>query len=215
MSGEDRIGGAVASGVTASEEDFTALLRSIVQVARAIFSARASSILLHDTETDELVFAAVADESADDLEGQRFPAARGVAGWVLNAAQPLVIDDVAQDPRFAADVAEGTGFVPKGLMAVPLLREDRVLGVLEVLDRPQRSAFSLVETNLLSMFAEQASIAIALMLAARHARVVMEGTDPELAAVARVAAALDGLEGERREAGTRLLEALEEVLRSS
>ena len=103
---------------------------------------------------DELVFEAIAGHGADTLIGQRFPSSTGIAGWVLVTRQPLVIEDVTEDPRFAKDVAETTGYVPKGLMAVPLLHEERALGVLEVLDRPQRTQFSLVEMDLLGLVRE-------------------------------------------------------------
>ncbi|TML84418.1 MAG: GAF domain-containing protein, partial [Actinobacteria bacterium] len=119
-----------------SEDQYRALLQSIVDVARAIFKAKASSILLLDEETDELVFEAAADEASEALIGKRFPSSTGIAGFVLVSRQPLVIEDVLTDPRFSRETAESTGFVPKGLMAVPLLHEERVLGVLEVLDRP-------------------------------------------------------------------------------
>ena len=133
---------AVAAGVLASEEQFGRLLRSIVEVARAIFGAKASSVFLFDEETDELVFAAVAGDDEQHLVGKRLPSSTGIAGWVLSSRTPLVLDDVQQDPRFAREVAEGTGYVPQGLMAVPLLDDERVLGVLQVLDRPQRERFS-------------------------------------------------------------------------
>ena len=116
---------AVAAGVGGSEELFRSLLQSIVDVARAIFNAKASSIFLYDEGTDELVFEAVAGEGAETLIGMRFPSSTGVAGWVLVTRQPLVIEDVTEDPRFSKDVAESTGYVPRGLMAVPLLHEDR------------------------------------------------------------------------------------------
>ena len=77
--------------------------------------------------------------------------------------QPLVIEELQSDPRFAREAAESTGYVPKGLMAVPLLHEERALGVLEVLDRPQRAAFSLAEMELLGLFANQAAIALDLL----------------------------------------------------
>ena len=67
------IGAAVAAGVLAAENDFAELLRSIVEVARAIFGAQASSILLFDEATDELVFAAVAGEGEQRLVGRRMP----------------------------------------------------------------------------------------------------------------------------------------------
>ena len=210
MSGELRA--AVAAGVVGSEESFRSLLQSVVEVARAIFGAKASSVFLLDERTDELVFEAVAGEGADTLIGQRFPSSQGVAGWVLVTRQPLIIEDVAQDPRFAKEVAESTGYVPKGLMAVPLLHEERSLGVLEVLDRPQRSQFSLVEMDLLGLFANQAAIALDLLRRARTAELVL-GTDDESAGiVARLAATVEALEDERREPALKLLAAVEEVL---
>jgi GAF domain-containing protein len=198
--------------VLASEQQHRALLQSIVEVARAIFAAQGSSIMLHDTDTDELVFEAVAREEDRHLVGMRFPSSTGIAGWVLVTRQPLIIEDVLEDPRFGREVAEKTGYVPKGLMAVPLLSEERALGVLQVLDRPAEAAFSLQEMDLLGMFANQAAIALELLQHARRARAVLAESDGDVQVVARVAAALQALEGERREAGMRLLHALEEVL---
>jgi GAF domain-containing protein len=202
---------AVAAGVLPSEERFGELLRSIVQVARAIFHARGSSIFLFDEEADELVFAAVANPEEQSLLGMRMPSSAGVAGWVLSARTPLVIDDLANDPRHARDVAERTGYVPQGLMAVPLLHEERALGVLQVLDRPSNSRFSLQEMELLGLFGTQAAVALDLLTSARRARAALEGRG-DVAAVARVAAALDRLEEDKRDAGLALLRELERVL---
>jgi GAF domain-containing protein len=204
---------AVAAGVVGSQESFRELLQSVVEVARAIFGAEASSIFLLDEETDELVFEAVAGHGAETLLGQRFPSSTGIAGWVLVTRQPLVIEDVTEDPRFAKDVAEQTGYVPKGLMAVPLLHEERTLGVLEVLDRPQRTQFSLVEMDLLGLFANQAAIALDLLQRARRAEHVLAESGEGADVVARLAGTVDSLDDERRAAGLKLLGAVEEVLR--
>ncbi len=211
MSGEE-LRAAVAAGVAGSEAAHRQLLHAIVQVARAIFGAKASSIMLLDEEADELVFEAVAREEEQHLVGMRFPSSSGLAGWVLVTRQPLVLEDVARDPRFAKDLAEGTGYVPSGIMAVPLLYEERALGVLQVLDRPQRSRFSLQEMELLGLFANQAAIALDLLQRSRRAQAVLERDEGQAAVVARLAAALEALEGERREAGVKLLAALADVL---
>ena len=208
---EDRLHAAVAAGVLPSEERFGELLRSIVEVARAIFRARGSSIFLYDEDTDELVFAAVASREEQSLLGMRIPSSTGIAGWVLSSRTPLVIDDLQNDPRFARDVAEQTGYVPQGLMAVPLLHDERALGVLQVLDRPSNSRFSLQEMELLGLFATQAAVALDLLASARRARAALDGKG-DVAAVARVAAAVDRLEEEKREAGLALLRELERVL---
>jgi GAF domain-containing protein len=205
---------AVAAGVLGAEEQFRALLQSIVDVARAIFRAKASSIFLLDEETDELVFEAVAGEGSDSLIGQRFPSSTGIAGFVLVSRQPLVIEDVLADPRFSRETAESTGFIPKGLMAVPLLHEERSLGVLEVLDRPQDARFSLAEMDLLGLFANQSAIALDLLQRARRARAALDG-EGELGVVARVAAALESrgeAEDGSRESALRLLAELEKLL---
>jgi GAF domain-containing protein len=202
----------VAAGVIGSEESFRALLAAIVEVARSIFGAKASSIVLLDDETDELVFEAVVGEGEDTLLGTRYPSGIGIAGWVLATQTPLVIEDVLNDPRFARDVAEETGYVPSGLMAAPLLHDEEALGVLSVLDRPEQSLFSLREMELLGLFANQASIAVDLLLKARKANVIVNRGEGDLRVVARLASAVDALEDSRREAGIRLLGELADTL---
>jgi GAF domain-containing protein len=206
---------AVAAGVVGSSESFRELLSAIVTVARSIFGARASSILLLDEETGELVFEAVVGEGEESLLGVRFPAGRGIAGWVLATRTPLILEDVKTDPRFAGDVAEDTGFVPSGLMAAPLLHEERALGVLEVLDRPEQSHFSLQEMDLLGLFANQAAIAVDLLLGARRAEQLLEEDGGDLEVVARLAEIVDGLEEGQRTAGMRLLRDLAGTLGAS
>ena len=206
---------AVAAGVVGSSESFRELLSAIVTVARSIFGAKASSILLLDEETGELVFEAVVGEGEESLLGVRFPAGRGIAGWVLATRTSLILEDVKTDPRFAGDVAEDTGFVPSGLMAAPLLHEERALGVLEVLDRPERSHFSLQEMDLLGLFANQAAIAVDLLLRARRAEQLLEDGGGDLDVVARLAEVVDGLEDEQRAAGMRLLRNLAGTLGAS
>jgi GAF domain-containing protein len=207
MSENNDLRAAVAAGVLGAEEQHRALLQSVVEVARAIFAAKASSVFLLDEANDELVFEAVAGEGAEALIGQRIPSSTGVAGWVLVTRQPLVLEDVGTDPRFAREVAESTGYVPQGLMCVPLLHEEKSLGVLNVLDRA--SQFTLEEMELLGLFANQAAIALDLLQRARRAQAVLAETGDDAEALARVAALL---EGEHGDAGRKLLGALAELL---
>jgi GAF domain-containing protein len=96
-------------------------------------------------------------------------------------------------------------------MAVPLLDDEAVLGVLQVLDRPQRSRFSLQEMELLGLFAGQAAIALSLLGSARRARRALAG-EGDAAAVASLATALEALDGDRRDAAGALLRELTRVL---
>jgi len=207
---ESPLRAAVAAGTLGSEQQHRALLQSIVDVARAIFGAKASSIFLFDEETEELVFEAVSGEGEGELVGTRLPASTGISGWVLVTRQPLAIDDLANDPRWARSTAEATGYVPNAMMVVPLLHEEAALGTLSVLDPPPGTRFGIAEMDLLALFAAQAAIGLTLLQKARRAHRVLEDAGSTATAVARVAALLDEREDD---AGRRLLAALEDVLR--
>lgn len=209
---EEDLRAAVAAGALAAREGHRPLLQAIVEVARGIFGARAASVMLLDEDTAELVFEAVTGEGEDTLVGRRIPSGTGIAGWVAQSGQPLVVEDVARDPRFAVQEARRTGYVPKGLMAAPLLRQERVLGVLNVLDRPERRRFSVAEMDLLGLFANQAAVALDLLLQARRIEALLAASGDELEAVAGLAVRIDRLDDERRAAGVRLLEDLAEIL---
>ena len=146
------------------------LLQSVVDVARAIFGAQASSVFLLDEEAGELVFQAVSGQGEDHLIGRRFPAGRGIAGWVAVSGEPMVVDDLAAGSPFDRSLAESTRYVPNALMAAPLVHGGRVLGVLEVLDPAEQARASLPELDLLSLFARQAAVAL---------RFIVRGAAPE------------------------------------
>jgi GAF domain-containing protein len=100
-------------------------------------------------------------------------------------------------------------------MAVPLIHEEEAVGVLNVLDRPQESRFSLEEMELLGLFGNQAAIALDLLQKSRRAKAVLENGDSDSALLARVAENLDALEGQRRAASVELLRSLEALFRSA
>jgi GAF domain-containing protein len=204
---------AVAAAALGAEELRRSLLQSIVEVARSILDAKASSIMLFDPDTDELVFEAAVGEGEEGLTGTRMAANSGIAGWVLQSQEPLMIEDVQADPRFGREVAEQSGYVPKGILAVPLLHDGAAIGVLSVLDRPPQVPFSLAESDLLASFAIQAAAALAVIQGARRVEAVLDEGDEELAAVHRLALALDSRRGREREAAQRLLDALTALIR--
>jgi GAF domain-containing protein len=212
----DPFAAAVAAEVLAAAAARRELLRSIVEVARAIFGARAASIAVLDETAGDFVFEAVAGEGERQLVGARFRAGQGIAGAAAATGEPMVIDDLAADGRFARDVAEETGYVPDAIMVAPLLRGERTLGVLSVLDR-RRLRPGLEDLQLLEAFAGQAAQALELSDAARRAEALLDPTGDrpdELAAVAPAIRRLLATEDpDRRAAGLRLLAAVDELLR--
>lgn len=136
------------------------LLKSIVEAAGRIFNAAAASILLVNEQEQLLEFKVAYGASNRDLVGLKFPLDKGIAGYVVMTGQPLAISNVRQDARFNQDFAKSTGYVPNSILAMPLRAGERVVGVMEVLDKINAASFGIQDMELLGMFAHQAAIAI-------------------------------------------------------
>ncbi len=136
------------------------LLQTIVEAAARIFGAAAASIALVDERAGELVFRVAYGVGSETVVGMRIGLDQGVAGYVANTGQPIALSNVQNDPRFARAAAEKTGYVPKSILAMPLIVEDRVIGVMEVLDKISAPSFGMQDMELLGLFARQAAIAI-------------------------------------------------------
>ena len=137
-----------------------AVLRSVVEATVALFEAEAASIALYDPASDQLVFEVAAGEQGQGVIGVSIRPDQGIAGYVFTSGQALALSDVASDPRFGRAVAERTAYVPRSIVAVPLVDDQGTIGVLEVLDKRSQAAFSLRDIELAAVFARQAAVAI-------------------------------------------------------
>jgi GAF domain-containing protein len=209
----------LSSGNSGTSE--SALLQSVVEVARSVFGAAAASVFLLDAGTGDLVFAAVSGEGEGELVGARFPRGTGIAGWVAQFGQPVLVDDVSESPDFARDAAELTGYVPVSIMAAPLIRDGDTVGVLEVLDRGRRPRGDLGDVDLLGLLATELALSLDLLVRLRWAqqREITPAGQPEsgadLALLRRVAERLPGADAAVAVAVTRLLAAADELLAGS
>jgi GAF domain-containing protein len=136
------------------------LLRALTDTARRLFGAAACSLALLSEDESELVYTTAAGEGADDVTGMRMPSGQGIAGWVVQSGQPLAISDLANDSRFNRAAAEQTGYVPNAILAVPVATPRRTLGVITLLDRDPTRPGAEQDIMLLSLFADQAAIAL-------------------------------------------------------
>lgn len=151
---------ATALGPAVSPPGSEGLLRALTETARRLFGAQACSLALLSDDESELIYTTAAGAGADDITGMRLPSGRGIAGWVAMSGQPVAIDDLRNDPRFAQDVAEDTGYVPQALLAVPVVSPRRLLGVMTLLDRDAARPGADEDIALLSLFADQAALAL-------------------------------------------------------
>jgi GAF domain-containing protein len=147
-------------GLALSPAGHEELLQSIVSAARSLFNAAACSMALLDDSDEELIFHVASGAGAEEIVGMQVGVGQGIAGWVVSSGQPIAIADVRRDPRFAADVAASTGYVPSSILAMPLETERRLLGVIEVLDRRADGREDKRDMELLALFARQAALAI-------------------------------------------------------
>lgn len=137
-----------------------AVLRSIVEAAVSLFEAEAASLALFDAPRNVLVFRVAAGAQGQGVVGLEIPPDRGLVGYVFSTGQALAISDVARDPRFGRSFAEQTQYVPRSIVAVPLVDDRGTMGVLEVLDKRSEATFSIRDVELAGVFARQASVAI-------------------------------------------------------
>jgi GAF domain-containing protein len=149
-----------ASGHAVLPKSHDALLKSIVEAAGRIFGAQAASILLVNYDEQVLEFKVAYGPSNRDLIGERFPLDKGIAGYVVMTGQAIGTSNVRQDARFNQDFAKSTGYIPNSILATPLLSHDRIIGVMEVLDKIDATSFDMQDMELLGMFARQAALAI-------------------------------------------------------
>jgi len=118
------------------------LLEQVLSMTQLTLRASASSVLLIDQEIPELYFRVVAGEAANELRQMRLSLDSGIAGWVARHVRPALVNDVTRDERFNENTDKVTGFVTKSILAVPLVTGEKVIGVLEVLNKDDGSGFN-------------------------------------------------------------------------
>jgi len=128
--------------------------------ANRVTNSATSTLMLLDEETGELNFSVPTGPKEDKLVDIRIPKGEGIAGWVAENEQPLLVADVREDPRFYAKIDEKFGFQTKSILCVPLKAKTKLIGVLEAINKQNGRNFNQEDELLLSMFGYQAAIAI-------------------------------------------------------
>ncbi|MGD9764039.1 MAG: sigma 54-interacting transcriptional regulator [Candidatus Binatia bacterium] len=143
--------------------DLDELFPFVLRTCREVFNASGASVLLRDPERNELYFPFVTETDPAVLArllGLRFPADRGVAGWVLAHGRAVRVDDARSDPRFFAGIDHATGYTTRALLCAPLRTHQGVTGVIQVLNRNGGQPFSDDDLALLEALAGSAAVAI-------------------------------------------------------
>ncbi|OGS18627.1 MAG: hypothetical protein A3J83_04310 [Elusimicrobia bacterium RIFOXYA2_FULL_40_6] len=197
-----------------STMDIDTLLKRIGEAAEQLTESEASSIMLVDEDKEHLFFKVTTGEKSSVLKKMRVKIGQGIAGSVAQTKEPLVVNDVSKDVRFAGSFDKSSGFITKSILAVPIMLGNEVVGVAEVLNKSNGQGFTDDDKIILLSLASFASVSIVNARFAEDQKnffvyiieIIIQGIesrDPKLtghtAKVARIATSLArflGLEGQ-------------------
>ena len=143
----------------ASTLDLDTLLDDIVHASADITHAEAASILLYDDTARQLYFQVATNIDEPTMRGLIVPLDKSIAGWIVTNRKSVRIDDAHKDERYFSDVEQTIGYETKSLLGIPLITKNKVVGVLEVLNK-KRGRFTDPDESMLTVLGAQAAVAI-------------------------------------------------------
>lgn len=144
----------VANSLTAPLTD---TIVNLLESSSALMNSEEASVLIRDGNEGDLCFLCAIGQVADQLEGLKVPAGKGIAGFVFSSGQPLTITDVEGEQSFYAEVDKKTGFSTRTILATPLIYKGDVIGVLEYINRigePPFEPFTPEEMETAALYAD-------------------------------------------------------------
>jgi sigma-B regulation protein RsbU (phosphoserine phosphatase) len=140
--------------------DLDSLVALVMEKAQAVMNAEASSVMLVNEELNVLECQVALGEVGDQIKTIRLKMGEGIAGWVAEEGEALIVPDVSLDPRFSSKSDSSTGFQTRSIIAAPLMVKERIIGVAEVINRNDGRAFDDDDLELFSTFCRQVAMAI-------------------------------------------------------
>ncbi|MFB0527823.1 MAG: HD domain-containing phosphohydrolase [bacterium] len=174
-----------ATEAIASAMQLDPLLDMIMELGMKVLDAEGCSVLLVDEKEKKLQFVAASGAKKEEVKKLSLDMGEGVAGWVAQNDQPLLIEDVSQDARFSKKVDETLGQETKSLICVPLKVKERTIGVMEVMNKRGDRTFTERDMVLFKPLSAQAAVAI------ERARLYEDLEDMYISTVKSLAAAID------------------------
>lgn len=143
----------------ASTLDLDVLLNRIVHTAADMSNAEAASIMIYDDSKKQLYFQAATNLDKPLMRGLLVPVDESIAGWIYTHREPLIVPDVSKDDRYFGHIEQSTHFTTYSILGVPLITKNKVIGVLEAINK-QQGDFTLDDQEILMAMGAQAAVAI-------------------------------------------------------
>ena len=150
------------NAIISSSLDLNFVLGTLMEKAKEVTRAEASSLMLVDEEAQELYFHTIRGEKSEALKSLRLKVGEGISGWVAQEGHPVLVEDARNDPRFSSKGDDQSHFVTKSMMCVPLKSRRRILGTVQVLNKREDVGhqFNAQDLRIFEGLANQAAIAI-------------------------------------------------------
>ncbi len=132
-------------------------LQAIARSAATVMNAEASSVLLLDRRRNKLIFTASVGGGGESLIGEEFDADLGIAGQIASTGQPVLITDVQSHEHWFKGIDDQSQFATRSMVAAPLVHQDEIIGVVEVLNPTREEAFCEQDLELIQIFANLAA----------------------------------------------------------
>ena len=140
--------------------DLDQLLELIIDTATRMMQAKASSLLLLDPKTKRLYFKVALGDRGEEVRKYELNVGQGIAGYVVETGESLLIPDVTKDPRWDKQISESVGFETRSIACVPMKMDGEIIGVVEIIDKEDGSSIRKEDMKILEVFADLASMAI-------------------------------------------------------
>jgi len=149
------IGKALASTI-----DLQKILQTVMEKISDHLQPDTWSLLMIDEATHELYFEIAIGAGADKLKDVRLKLGEGIAGWVAQHGEPVLIEDVKRDDRFSQRVDDITKIDTRSVVCVPIKGKEKILGVIELINCLGRESFRRSDIPILKSLADYAAIAL-------------------------------------------------------
>lgn len=149
------IGQAIGSQLTLEK-----VLKTVMDVATRVMNVEASSLILLDHQSGELVFYIAEGEKASKLKAFRMQPGQGVVGYVVQKNEPAIVNDAQTDPRFFKKADKTSGFVTKSILCVPMSTKNKLWGAVEVLNKENDADFDQSDLIFLQAISKRAALAV-------------------------------------------------------
>jgi len=142
------------------KKDLHVLLNEIMESCKELMNAEASSLMIYDEKDDRLHFQVATGEKGEVVKSIAVNMGEGIAGWVAQYREPLLIEDCYKDPRFNPEYDRKSNFRTKSMICVPMIRKDRLVGIIQVINKKNDGIFTERDLNIFSTLASQCAISI-------------------------------------------------------